>query len=218
MSLRFCSCTFDVEARRLFRGADEVHLSPKAFETLRALVEVRPRAMSKVELLRRVWPNINVSEVSVARVVNEIRKTLGDDRSGRIIRTVHAHGYAFVAEIEDPASVYEPTSVRRHPIGWLISPTQTLPLHEGEQVVGRDPALNLFLDSPKVSRRHARIVMNGSQALIDDLGSKNGTFVRNTLIKAPTPLQNGDEVRIGRFTFQFRVAEPKSSTETDSLS
>src|SRR4029450_4267614 len=101
MSLRFCGCTLDIEARRLFRGRDEVHLSPKAFETLRALVENRPRAMSKAELLQRVWPDVIVSEVSLARVVNEIREALGDDRKGRIVRTVHSHGYAFVGEIAD---------------------------------------------------------------------------------------------------------------------
>src|SRR4029450_12393514 len=104
MSLRFCGCTLDVEARRLFRGSDELHLSPKAFETLRTLVENRPRAMSKAELLSRVWPDVIVSEVSLARVVNEIRERLGDDRTGRVVRTVHFHAYALSAESEGSVS------------------------------------------------------------------------------------------------------------------
>lgn len=216
MSLRFCGCTLDVEARRLFRGQDEAHLSPKAFETLRALIENRPRAMSKAELLKGVWPDVIVSEVSVARVVNEIRETLGDDRKGRIIRTVHSHGYAFVAEIEDAVSSQRRGSGQKHPMGWLISATRTLPLYEGEQIVGRDPTLDLYLDSPKVSRRHARIEIKGAEATIEDLGSKNGSFVGNVRIDRPTALYPGDEVKIGRFKFVFRLAESAGSTETEA--
>ena len=218
MSLRFCGCTLDVEARRLFRGRDEVHLSPKAFETLRTLVENRPRAMSKAELLGLVWPDVIVSEVSVARVVNEIRETLGDDRKGRIIRTVHSHGYAFVAEIQDTLSGQQPGTVRRHPAGWLISPMRTLPLYEGEQIIGRDPTLELYLDSPKVSRRHARIEVRGTQATIEDLGSKNGSLVGNIRIERPTVLYHGDEVQIGRLKFVFRREESPGSTETEGCS
>jgi DNA-binding winged helix-turn-helix (wHTH) protein len=215
MNLRFCGCTLDLEARRLFRGADEVHLSPKAFETLRALVENRPRAMSKAELLRRVWPDVIVSEVSLARVVNEIRERLGDDRHGRIVRTVHAHGYAFVAEIDDSVSGQRSGSLRKNRVGWLISATNTLPLYEGEQIIGRDPALDIFLDSPKVSKRHARIHIKGTQAVIEDLISKNGTFVEKTRVQIPTALRPGDEIRIARFTFVFHLEESRGSTETD---
>jgi DNA-binding winged helix-turn-helix (wHTH) protein len=215
MSLRFCGCTLEVEARRLFRGRDELHLSPKAFETFRTLVENRPRAMSKAELLRRVWPDVIVSEVSLARVVNEIREALGDDRRGRIIRTVHSYGYAFVAEIEDTVSGQRLGSGRKHPVGWLISATRALPLYEGEQIIGRDPTLDLYLDSPKVSRRHARIEIKGTQTTIEDLGSKNGSFVGNTGIEAPTALHHGDEVQIGRFKFVFQLEESTGSTETE---
>lgn len=215
MSLRFCGCTLDVDARRLWRGRDEAHLSPKAFETLRTLAENRPRALSKAELLARVWPDVIVTEVNLARVVNEIRKTLGDDREGRIIRTVHSHGYAFVADVEPTVASQQAGSVRRHSGCWFISSTRSLPLYEGEQIVGRDPGLDIYLDSPKVSRRHARIEIKGTQATIEDMGSKNGSFVRNTRIAGPTTLHHGDEVKIGRFTFVFRLHEPSATTETE---
>ena len=214
MSLRFGDCTLDLEAHRLFRGRDEVHLSPKAFETLRALVENRPRALSKAELLENVWPGVVVSEVSLARVVSEIRRALGDSRSCRIIRTVHAHGYAFGADIESAART-EPAMLQRDPVCWLISETRSLPLRDGSHIVGRDPSLDLFLDSPKVSRRHARIEISGTRATIEDLGSDNGSFVWKTRIEAPTLLCHGDEVRIGRFTFAFRITKSLASTESD---
>jgi DNA-binding winged helix-turn-helix (wHTH) protein len=215
MGLQFSGCTLDIDARRLFRGANEVHLSPKAFATLRVLVEHRPRAISKAELLTRVWPDVNVAEVSVARTVTEIRKALGDDRRGRIVRTVHSHGYAFVAEVAETASTRASHEKGRPPVGWLISPTRSLPLYEGEQIIGRDPALDLHLDSPKVSRRHARLAVTPVGATIEDLGSKNGSFVDSTRIEAPTALCHGSELRVGRLTFVFRLEASIDSTETD---
>lgn len=53
---------------------------------------------------------------------------------------------------------------------------QRIGLSDGEYVLGRDPDLELFLDLPDVSRRHARIRIAGDDA-IEDLQSKNGTFV-----------------------------------------
>jgi TolB-like protein/Tfp pilus assembly protein PilF len=99
--MRFAGCRLDLDARRLFRGAREVHLSPKAFELLKVLVESRPRAVSKAELLERVWPGIYVSEASLARAVNEIRDGLGDSaRQGPIVRTVQGYGYSFGAAVD----------------------------------------------------------------------------------------------------------------------
>src|SRR5262245_3077820 len=93
---RFGKCRLDTDARRLFRGADEVHLSPKAFELLKLLVENRERALSKSELLQRVWPGVFVSDASLARAVNEVREGVGDRaRKPQIIRTVHGFGYGF---------------------------------------------------------------------------------------------------------------------------
>jgi DNA-binding winged helix-turn-helix (wHTH) protein len=215
MSLRFCGCTLDIDARRLFRGTEEVHLSPKAFETFRVLIENRHRAMSKAELLDRVWADVNVTEVSLARVISEIRERLGDDRKdGRIIRTVHSHGYAFVAEIDDEGAETQPQP-RGQAVSWLVSSNWTWPLYEGSQVIGRDPALEVTLDSPNVSRRHARIDIIGADATIEDLGSKNGTYVADLEITGPTPLNDGDEIVIGRFRLVFRVADSTGSTETE---
>src|SRR5262245_2724756 len=106
MTMRFGDCRLDVDARKLVRGVREVHLTPKAFDLLKVLVEGRPRAISKADLLERVWPGVFVSDVSLARAVNQVRKSVGDtSRPARIVRTVHKFGYAFVAEVID-----EPTT------------------------------------------------------------------------------------------------------------
>ena len=213
MSLRFCGCTLDVDAHRLFRGSLELHLSPKAFETLRVLIENRPRALSKTDLLGRIWPDVIVSEVSLAHAISEIRQQIGDDRQGRIIRTVHSYGYAFAADVHD--SAHAPSEEAGHALCWLISATRTIRLREGIQVIGRHPAADFLIDSPKVSRLHARIGVTGTQATIEDLGSTNGTFVGHDRIAGPTPLRDGDEVGLGRLTFTFRVMEPGEATEAD---
>src|SRR5687768_15146601 len=135
MKVRFADCTLDLEERRLVRGDREAHLSPKAFELLRVLVENRGRAASKAELLERVWPGVFVSDASLARVVTEIREAVGDRaRKTGIIRTVHGYGYAFGAPIEN----LEPLVVAdADPTCWIVWRKRAFPLTEGEHIVGR---------------------------------------------------------------------------------
>jgi DNA-binding winged helix-turn-helix (wHTH) protein len=96
---RFLACVLDTEARSLRRH--DVHLTAKAFEVLALLVSERPRAVPKAELLEAVWPGTFVTDASLARTIHEIRAAIGDDKTGVAIRTVHGHGYSFVAEAED---------------------------------------------------------------------------------------------------------------------
>ena len=217
MKLRFADCRLDTDTRQLFHGAQEVHLSPKAFELLKLLVESRPRALSKAEMLERVWPDVFVSDASLARVVNEIREGVGDPaRRPRIVRTVHRYGYAFASDVEEEAGGAA-TSAPRAARCWLMCGSREFRLAEGEHVAGREPSVAIWLDSPKVSRRHARIVVNSDRATIEDLGSKNGTFVRDVRISAPTPLESRDEVRIGPFTLIFVVSGRPEETEPDAV-
>jgi DNA-binding winged helix-turn-helix (wHTH) protein len=216
--LRFAGCRLDLDARRLFRGAREVHLSPKAFELLKVLVENRPRALSKAELLGRVWSGIFVSEASLARAVSEIRDGLGA-RRGRIVRTVHGYGYAFAGEIdaESPRRTVVESTAGHAANCWLTNASREVALHDGDQIAGRDPSTQIRLDSPKVSRRHARFVVDGTNVSVEDLGSKNGTFVCGKRVAAPMQLKPGDQIRIGPFAFVFRVELIPWSTETEVI-
>jgi hypothetical protein len=83
----FGECLLDTDARQLHRRAREVRLSPKAFELLKLLVEARPRALSKTELLDRIWPGVFVSGASLARVVNEVRQGIGDPARAPLLST-----------------------------------------------------------------------------------------------------------------------------------
>lgn len=219
MSLRFGECRLDVDARRLFRGSREIHLPPKAFELLQLLVETRPRALAKADLLERVWPGVFVSESSLTRVVNQVRNALGDAaRQPRIVRTVHGYGYAFVAEVSEDGRSSVPVAAKRLGGCWLVCGGRELPLSDGEHIVGREPDAAIRLTSPKVSRRHARLTVAGMQVAIEDLSSKNGTAVRGTRIASPVVLEPGDEIEIGPFTLVFRAGMDPVSTETDAVS
>ena len=68
---------------------------------------------------------------------------------------------------------------------------------------------------PKVSRHHARVVVAGREASIEDLGSKNGTFVRGVRIEERTQLQPGDDIQIGPIKLIFRIIEGLGATQTE---
>jgi pSer/pThr/pTyr-binding forkhead associated (FHA) protein len=63
-----------------------------------------------------------------------------------------------------------------------------------------------------VSRRHARIVIDETGAVLEDLGSKNGTYLRGKKIEAPRKLADEDQLRIGPASMIFRVFKQTDST------
>jgi DNA-binding winged helix-turn-helix (wHTH) protein len=212
MKLRLGTLTLDLNTRQLLRGAEEVHLSPKAFELLKMLLENRPRALSKSELQEHLWPSTFVSEVNLATLIAEIRDVLGDDaRKPQFVRTAHRFGYAFcgeAAEVPDQSSSANPMS-----FCWLVKDGKRLPLQPGENILGRDEA-NIHIDSPTVSRRHARIRVSGTEAVLEDLGSKNGTCVNGERVSTVVRLKDGDEVQVGSVVSRFRMTSPKGVTAT----
>jgi DNA-binding winged helix-turn-helix (wHTH) protein len=209
--LSFGPFTLDRDTRQLLRSADrsEVHLSPKAYELLNVLIDVRPRALSKGELHERLWPSSFVSDATLASLVAELRDALGGrGRDRRFVRTVHGFGYAFAGDAEPPIS--RTVSVRN----WLICNGREQPLADGEHVIGRDPDVAIDLRSPSVSRHHARIVIADDVATIEDLGSKNGTYLQGRAVTSGVSLNDGDQIRIGGFELKFRTIRGRQSTET----
>ena len=86
-------------------------------------------------------------------------------------------------------------------------------LTEGANV-GRTPDADVDLGSPTVSRRHARIALAGTTATIEDLGSKNGTFLRNEPVSGPVALLDGDGITLGSQRVHFRMHSGVGSTMT----
>jgi DNA-binding winged helix-turn-helix (wHTH) protein len=211
MRVSFSEFVLDTAARELLRGGTRVHLEPKAFALLELLVARRPEAVSKAEIHRRLWPDAFVSESSLTGLVAQVRKALADDRrQERFLRTVHGFGYAFKGEIAAGAEREPPRGAR------LIWEDVVFVLQPGDNLLGRSEEASVRVDAPGVSRRHARIVLTDDRATIEDLTSKNGTFLCERRLDGPTPLRDGDRLRLGRQLLVFRRAGSASSTCTVS--
>ena len=215
MRLRFSEFVFDSDSRRLTRGGETVHLEPKAFELLELLLERRPAAVAKAAIHDRLWPRTFVSESSLTTLAAQLRRALGEE--DQRIRTVHGFGYAFDGKVTSPDAPPPAPSAAPGPVvgPCLVWQDQVFPLAEGESVLGRDPLARVLVDVPGVSRRHARIVVTGGGATVEDLESKNGTFVEDRRVVGPTPLADRDRVRLGHTVLVFRCARAPGSTATE---
>ena len=214
MRYRFTAFTVNGDTRQLLKGDREVHLSPKAFELLVFLIDQRSRAVSKIELQEQLWPSTFVGETNLATLVAEIRRAVDDSpQDSRVVRTVHRFGYRFVAGLDDAET---PDADAADPAidMYLVTADQRCRLPQGAAVIGRAPDAAIRVDSGGVSRHHARIVVSGSQARIEDLGSKNGTFVDGQAVTSPWLLNDGSEVRVGPVAFIFRKTSLSVATET----
>jgi DNA-binding winged helix-turn-helix (wHTH) protein len=219
MPYRFGKFTADEHRRQLMRDGCEVHLSPRAFDLLITLLQARPRALSKTELHATLWPNSFVTDANLSMLVAEIRRALGDAAPApRFVRTVQRHGYAFQA---DATEIVE-TDVDSSTAGlkyWVLLAGRQILLQPGENIVGRDPGVQVWLDSNGVSRRHARIMVDGDVVTIEDLKSKNGTSVAGTRLVERVRLGDGDEIRFGATaSVMFRVWNADQTTSSEASS
>jgi len=204
MRIRFGEYVFDAPARVLTRAGKRVTLSPRAFDLLQILLERRPQVVLQAELRDRLWPSTFVAYTSLARLVTEVRKAVGDSsREPRLVRTVYGHGYAFSGEAVESRSGCA-----------LVWADRVIPLLEGENVIGRGVDCHVRIESTRVSRRHARIVVTNDEAVLDDLDSKNGTFLGSTRVTVPTSLRPGDEILVGSAVLYFRGPAGLGPTET----
>jgi DNA-binding winged helix-turn-helix (wHTH) protein len=212
VGLRFGEWTFDASRRQLLEGDRPEHLSPKAFEVLGYLIQSGPRAVPKSELLEKLWPGTFVSEATLTSLIAEIRSTLRDDaRNPRFLRTAHGFGYAFCGDARDEAAVASsPGAVACR----LYFNHLDVDLSEGENVLGRTRSASVWVDSTSVSRRHARIHVDGGRARLEDLGSKNGTFLNGERVTGTVDLTDGDTIRLGSVAIVFRVYEEGDATQT----
>jgi DNA-binding winged helix-turn-helix (wHTH) protein len=214
LRVRFGDIVFDAARREMRRGGEVVHLQKKAFDLLWFLLERRPAAVSKDEIHAAIWPGIFVSETTLQGLISEIRDAIGDEaREPRFIRTVHGFGYAFCGMVSTLSESGRPTEGTR---AWVVWEGGRMGLIEGENVIGRGEDARVDLDSPTVSRRHARIVVAPEGATLEDLESKNGTYLGARQVTQPVPLRDGDQIRIGAYLITFRVAAPAASTASET--
>jgi len=202
----------DGAARSVSRAVGTVHLTTKAFDLLVLLLDSRPNVVSKEQIHERLWPATFVTESSIQTLIHEIRDAIDDPSDPNSwIRTVRGVGYCFRA---DASASRWPTANRiGHPAAWLVGDSMRVALHAGENIVGRAGVGIVEIDSPTISRRHARITI-GDSPVLDDLGSKNGTWLDGERLMEPRALPDGAIVRLGSVTFTFRLDRPPTPTES----
>lgn len=210
MRVAFDRFAFDSERRELLDGTHPVHLGPKAFRLLEVLIANRPRALSKQELYDAVWQDTHVEESNLAGLVNELRTAFGDKaRTPRFIRTVHGFGYAFCDEGKGNESL--------PPAGTLLFRGNHLPVQGGVNVLGRDPSADIQIDDTTVSRKHAAITVGENSVTIEDLASKNGTFIDGVRLEGRTSLRDGQTFVLGDASIIFRRSGSGSTVTISRL-
>ena len=181
-------------------------LPPRAVELLKLLIGQAPKAFTKTELLDLLGAGTVVSEQALAKLVSDVRALIGDTaKPPRIIRTIPGFGYACEVRSEDQPS---PTSIR---LTWA---NRDFPLREGENVIGRSRDVTVPIFTSIVSRRHARVTVRHGCAYIEDLGSKNGTYVGSERILGPRLLHDGDVITIGDYYLIYRTTAVTATTVT----
>jgi DNA-binding winged helix-turn-helix (wHTH) protein len=212
MRVRFDRFTLDTDQRRLIGAGVEIPMAPKTFNLLALLIQERPKALAKDDILARLWPGTFVTENNLATLISDLRTALTDDaRAPRFIRTVYAYGYAFVAAVTEDSDRDAATAVSH----WrLIHEQREIVLRPGMNILGRSGDGVIVLDSPTISRRHAAVSVAGDCLTVEDLGSKNGTWVGATPVKGPASVKNGDELRLGSVVVIARFSPAAPTTQT----
>jgi DNA-binding winged helix-turn-helix (wHTH) protein len=218
MAYRFGPFLYDSVSHGLMREGAEIPLTHKSRELLLLFLHNPGRLLTREEIVEKVWPDVAVTDDALRFQVAELRKALSA-KGKAFIRTIQREGYRWEAPVRAAAdrpvrAVEEEGGRRPEPRFRLVLETREVQLMEGENVIGRDPDGALWIDHPSVSRRHARILVGDGKARLDDLGSKNGTYVGGQRVAKKTLLSDGDEIRIGPETMVFRAVS-SATTRTE---
>jgi DNA-binding winged helix-turn-helix (wHTH) protein len=205
---QFC---LDTDTRELSRGGAPLRLTPRAFRLLEILLRASPKAVSKRDLLDQVWEGTIVEEANLKTLVLEIRSAIAERGGERdVIRTVYAFGYAFARAVSDGSGAQAPVAVMR-------LNGQARMLAPGTYLIGRRADCAIVIDAPSVSRVHVKLEITPHRTVIEDLRSKNGTFIDSRRIEGIVELPRVAMVRIGEIDVELtRIDTAHDSTLTVS--
>jgi DNA-binding winged helix-turn-helix (wHTH) protein len=200
---------------RVARNEIEVHLRARLMDVLLYLAAHAGEVVPKGEILAAVWGQKFLAESVLTRTITELRRALGDNpHHPRYIETITKRGYRLVAPVDWPAAGAGVPASRcaAFVISYAGARTQ---LAEGESMLGRGADATVRIDALSVSRHHARIVVSGGHAWVEDLGSKNGTAVDGRTVAGRVELTDGARIKIGPAALVLHVLGPDATTETD---
>jgi DNA-binding winged helix-turn-helix (wHTH) protein len=200
---------------RMSRGEQVVQLRPRAMDVLACLALQAGNLASKRQLIDSVWRTEFVSDHALTQVIAELRAALGDNaRSPSYIETIPRRGYRLMASLT-PIEPIEPAATGLSLPFRLEGEEGNYPLAQGTNLIGRSADAVVLIDRTEVSRCHARIVVEGTAATLEDLGSKNGTYLNGQRLRQPSELNDGDEIWIGRSLARFRFVAEGEPTATE---
>ncbi len=135
-----------------------------------------------------------------------------------IVHTLQTNGLIEIvtgAEGEPAKAPRSKATTDQKPIGTLTAENGTMhPLMDEMALIGRTPSSNIALPDASVSSKHARILRTAKGFVIEDLGSRNGTFVNSEMVTEKRLLADGDMVRLGKVILTFNLAVKTSTQET----
>lgn len=200
---------------RISRGGEVVQVPPRVMQVLLCLAERPGQLVTKRQLIDTVWDRELVTEGALTRSIAVLRRILGDNAARpRYVENVPRLGYRLVMPTLALSETREAALPCQRSPCWLSCGERRFVLSDGENLIGRAPDAAVHIDSKQVSRRHARITVSGVQATVEDLGSKNGTFVGGNRLDTAVELRDGDHLALGSVLMEFRVEDPQGSTET----
>ena len=207
MRVQFGDFVLDTDRHELLRRGDPVHLPPKIFQLLQILAEERPRAVAQQDLYDRLWPDTFVEKSNLHNLIYQLRDAL-DDGEQTIIRTVYGFGFSFAAPVSDAAP----------PALWqIVIAGREFDLHDGENLVGRERGASVRIDSGSISRHHARITVSPSGVTLEDLDSKNGTYIDGVKLTGAASIHEGQTIVLGDASILFRRSRGSSTVTSSRL-
>jgi len=185
-------------------------------DVLTVLALAAGKLVSKRDLIDAVWRTEFVSDHALTQVIAELRAALGDDAGNpSFIENIPRRGYRLVEDVILIAESVTPAGSVSLPFK-LQTDDRDHPLVQGVNVIGRTGDADICVDQTEVSRCHAKITIQGTTAIIEDLGSKNGTYVNGRQLDGPTTLNNSDEIWIGRSVARMRFLIEGEPTKTEA--
>jgi DNA-binding winged helix-turn-helix (wHTH) protein len=228
---RFGEFELDLAAYALRRTRKPIKLEKIPMEVLILLVENAGALVGREHIRAALWgADVFVEHDSaINTAVRKVRHALDDDaEKPRFVETVVSKGYRFIAPVErsrdspEQSRGIEAASSPSHrwrgrfPRYCLTRGREEFVLGAGANLLGRDVNARVYVEHPSVSRRHASISIESDRAMLEDLKSRNGTFVDGRRVDAPTEIRHGAIIGMGPITLTFLVLSGAASTKSVS--
>jgi len=220
-NVRPFALTFDEMLAELKKRADEATGYPEA--TLFRVVD-DPALQQQISLTPDEFKIL--FRVAAGRTFRELLADVPVPRTDLVekLKRLEQIGLVLVVHDEPAAAPTTSTTVpkrttasrKRTLVGSLTpdgAPDRVFPLLEAEQSIGRAPDNSITIADGSVSSRHARILRTPQGFVIEDMQSRNGTFVNGERVTEKRQLADGDLIRIGKIILVFNVARESKTGE-----